>query len=200
MIRKIITVKDPLLRSKSKPVKKIDKKILRLVKDMKDTLATQTDPEGVALAAPQVGKILRVFVINHEGLNKAFINPKVITQKTKLKKPQLKESTKKASAKDSKSTKKDDLKKKKKSQTLLLEGCLSLPNFYTPIDRDGYVKIKYQDESGKERVEDFKGFFAQIIQHEIDHLNGVIFIDRLLEQKKPLYKLSGQKWEEVELI
>ena len=186
MIRKIIAVRDPALRKISKPVKKIDKKIITLISDMRETLALQKDPEGVALAAPQVGKNIRLFIINYESFKRIVINPKIIkiedlpTEKTK--------------------TNKKRSKKKRKERTQLLEGCLSLPHYYTPIDRNRKITVKYQNEKGAIIKEEFKGFYAQIIQHEIDHLNGIVFIDRLLEQKKPLFKFSADSWEEVDLI
>ena len=61
---------------------------------------------------------------------------------------------------------------------------MSLPHYYGPLKREDYVKLKYLDEKGEEIIEEFKDFNAQIILHEIDHLNGFLFIDRLLEQKK----------------
>jgi methionyl-tRNA formyltransferase len=80
-----------------------------------------------------------------------------------------------------------------------MEGCLSLPNFYGPLTRSPKIKVEYQNERG-EKIKEFRsGFEAQIIQHEVDHLNGVLFIDRLLEQKKPLFELVNGEWEEVEL-
>ncbi len=177
MIRKILRSGDPKLREISKPVAKIDSKILKLVQDLKETLAIQKDPEGVGLAAPQIGKRLRVFVANYKSLNRVVINPEIISTKNKPR------STKVSRGKQE-----------------ILEGCLSLPNYYGPLKRINLIKIKYLNEEGKETVEEFKGFDAQIILHEIDHLNGVLFLDRLLEQKKPLYKLEKDQWEEVELI
>jgi peptide deformylase len=81
----------------------------------------------------------------------------------------------------------------------ILEGCLSLPNYYTPLKRADSVKLKYTTPQGTEKTEVFTGFSAQIVQHEVDHLNGIMFIDRLLEQKKPLYKMENGEWIEVEL-
>ena len=175
MIRKIVDVKNPKLRKKSKPVKNFDRKIQKLVTDMKDTLSSQKDPEGVGLAAPQIGKNLRIFVVNYDGNQKVVINPKILKVENKK-------------------------QAKKKKEKNLLEGCLSLPHYYGPIKRPNFIKIKYKNELGKEVTEEFKGFMAQIIQHEVDHLNGIIFIDRVLEQKSPLYKFSGEDWEEVELL
>lgn len=184
MVRKVIDVKDPTLRQKSKVVGKIDKKIKGLVNDMLETLRVQKDPEGVGLAAPQIGKNLKIFVMDYNGKKRVVINPEVL---------QIKEKTKTE-------TKSLKSKKKKRKSKKILEGCLSLPNYYGPIKRPQSIKISYQDLEGKRTVEEFSGFFAQIVQHEMDHLNGVLFIDRILEQKAPLYKFSGDEWEEVELL
>ncbi len=82
----------------------------------------------------------------------------------------------------------------------ILEGCLSLPYYYGPLVRSPKITVRYLNEKGEKTTETFDGFNAQIILHEIDHLNGILFIDRLLEEKKPLYKVDGDEWEEVELI
>ena len=81
-----------------------------------------------------------------------------------------------------------------------MEGCLSIPHYYGPIRRLQKIQLKYLDEKGEERNENIEGLKAQIIMHEIDHLNGVLFIDRLLEQKQKLYELVEGEWEEVDLI
>lgn len=179
MIQKVIDVQNPILRQKAKKVDKIDKKILNLINNMKDTLKSQKDPEGVGLAAPQIGKSLQIFVIDYKNLQRVIINPQIISvERSKAKtKP----------------------KSKKKESNEILEGCLSLPHYYGPIKRAGKIKIKYQNEVNKEIEEEFTKFNAQIIQHEIDHLNGILFIDKILEQKAPLYKFDGDDWEEVEL-
>ncbi|KKT67321.1 MAG: peptide deformylase [Candidatus Curtissbacteria bacterium GW2011_GWC1_44_33] len=166
-------VTDPKLRESSRTVGKVDKKILSIVKDLKETLASQKDPEGVGLAAPQIGKLLKIFVMLDAGELKAVINPEIVN----------------VSQKKSGKLKKGEI----------MEGCLSLPHYYGPLKRPKKITIKYLDEEGSEKVEDFVGFTAQIVQHEIDHLNGILFIDRLLTNKKPLYKLVKDEWEEVEL-
>lgn len=175
MNRKIVTVKNPSLREKSRPVVKIDKKIRELIEDMRDTLASQSDPEGVGLAAPQIGRNVRVFLMKHEGTERIVINPEVIeVHETKT-------------------------KSKKKAKTVL-EGCLSLPHYYGPLTRAKKITISYLSETGQKMTESFEGFLAQIVQHEIDHLDGVLFIDRIVEQKAPLYLFHGEEWEEVELV
>ena len=176
MVQKIVDVKSSVLRGKAKEVLKIDKKILSLIKDMKDTLKIQKDPEGVGLAAPQIGKSYQIFVIDYKKFKRVIINPKVI-KVSKVKKLNTE-------------TKKNDI----------LEGCLSLPHYYGPIKRASKIEIEYMDMDGKKQTEEFEGFNAQIIQHEMDHLNGILFIDKILEQKAPLYKFHGDEWEEVDII
>lgn len=176
MVKKILNSKEPSLRQKSKVVASVDKKVAQIVTDLKDTLRVQKDPEGVGLAAPQIGKNLRIFVCDYKGFTRVVINPKVLSI-SKVK-PE---------------------KEKSKSRREILEGCLSLPNYYGPLARAEKVKVSYLDENGKATTEVFEGFNAQIILHEIDHLNGILFLDRLFEQKKPLYKVEKDEWEEVEL-
>lgn len=177
MIRKILQSGDPILRIKSKPVAKVDKKVKSLIADLKDTLSIQKDPEGVGLAAPQIGKNLQVFVCNHKDFERVVINPKILD---------IQEQTRAAKA--------------KRSKHEILEGCLSLPYYYGPLKRAKSIKVEYLNEKGESITEVFEDFSAQIILHEIDHLNGVLFIDHLLKEKKPLYKVEDDEWEEVELV
>lgn len=177
MIKQILKSTDPRLREKSKPVQKVDKKVLSIISDLKDTLRIQEDPEGVGLAAPQIGKNVQVFIIKiNDGL-KTIINPKVLWV--------------------SKFSKKNVANKKKKPK--ILEGCLSLPHYYGPLKRNESIKLTYLNEEARKVTEIFTSFSAQIVQHEIDHLNGVFFTDRLFEQKAPLYEYINGEWEKVEL-
>lgn len=175
MVLKLVDIKSPTLRQKAKLIPKLDKKVVQLIADMKETLVAQDDPEGIGLAAPQVGKSLQLFIVSFEGLQRVIINPKVLSV-GKIKKT----------------------KSKKKDKTL--EGCLSLPHYYGPIKRPDSITIKYMNELGQTKEEKFVGFPAHIIQHEIDHLKGKLFIDHILEQDAPLYKIHDEEWEEVELI
>jgi len=174
MIQKIIYVKDPKLREISKPVTQMDKKVRSIISDLKETLLIQKDPTGVGLAAPQIGKNLRIFAIKPKDTISVIINPEIlyVSEKPKI----------------------HDKKEEK-----LMEGCLSLPNFYGPLSRPGLVKINYLNEKGEKETKLFEGFDAQVVQHELDHLQGILFIDRLIEQKKPLYELVNGEWEKVEL-
>jgi peptide deformylase len=176
MIRKIVRVGHPALRKVSKKIQKIDKKIINLVKDLTDTLKTQKDPEGVGLSACQIGVNLRVFVMLKSKKIVPVINPEIL---------EISEMPK---------------KKRAAEEEALMEGCLSLPHYYSPLERAKKIKIKYQNIEGKDVVEEFSGFEAQIVQHEIDHLNGGLFVERVLEQKENIYKMNKGEWEEVELI
>lgn len=174
MIKKIVPAKDPTLREKSKVIKKFDKKIEILAKDLEDTLSVQKDPEGIGLAAPQIGIHLRIFAMIDGKKIRIIANPKIL----EIKNTPAKKGAKKTSG--------------------ILEGCLSIPYYYGPVKRAQLIKLEYRNIKGKKIIEEFKGLPAHIVQHEIDHLNGKLFVDHLLEQKKPLYKVEGDEWEEVD--
>ncbi|KKQ25381.1 MAG: Peptide deformylase [Candidatus Woesebacteria bacterium GW2011_GWA1_37_8] len=176
MIRQILDVKQNTLREKSKPVVAVDKKIKELIRDMIHTLEVQKDPEGVGLAASQVGKNLRLFVMKPKDKAIVIMNPEIVTVSKEKNMP------------------KNDSGKK------IMEGCLSLPHYYGPLKRANEITIKFLGEDGNIKTQIFKGLAAQIVQHEIDHLNGVLFIDRLLEAKTPLYEYLDGEWEKVDLI
>lgn len=173
MVKKILKADNPKLRKRSKPVKEVDKKILSLIADLKETLVAQKEPEGIGLAAPQIGKNLKIFVVKVHDELKIFINPEITAVLRKKSQGKEKE---------------------------IMEGCLSVPHYYGPLKRAKKIRVKYLTPEGEKRVETFEGLPAQIIQHEIDHLDGILFVDRLLEQKKPLYKLEADEWEKVDLM
>lgn len=177
MVLKFADIKDPILRQKAKPVGKIDKKIQQLIADMKETLRVQSDPEGIGLAAPQVGKSLQIFLVDFDKTKRVVINPKVLSV-----------------------GKVPEIPKSKRVRNKTLEGCLSLPHYYGPITRADSIVIEYTDENGKKVKEEFTGFLSHIIQHEMDHLNGVLFVDHILDQKAPLYLFDGDEFEQVELV
>src|SRR3989344_1270186 len=142
MVQRIVQSGEKKLREISRPVVKIDKKIKSLITDLKDTLAIQKNPEGVGLAAPQIGKNFRVFIASYKVFFRVVINPEIIEvsdNKTKLTKS-----------------------KTKKGNGEILEGCLSLPHYYGPLKRSDNLTLKYLNEEGIEIVESFKGFKAQI--------------------------------------
>lgn len=172
----IIKAPDAVLSATAKPVKKIDSDIHDLIKQMTETLVNTKDPEGVGLAAPQVGKSLQLFIVKPDKSApvKVFINPKISLLKP-IKKP-----------------------RNKKTDQQKLEGCLSLKDIWGIVYRSPKIQISYLDETGVNREEIFTGFFATILQHEYDHLQGILFPKRVLEQKNKLYKSRlDEKNEEI---
>ncbi len=198
---KIVTVPSDILRKLSLPVLALDNRVLNILTDMEKTLKAAKNPEGVGLAAPQIGIPLRIFMIRpvSKGSITTFINPEII-----------------------KFSQRQNIPTGKKG---VYEGCLSIPDHYAPIKRSMSVTIKYQaikskilnsnnqinsknkiqnnldlrisDLEFESKTEIFSGFAAHVIQHEMDHLNGILFIDRCLEQNSKLYKVDGEEWEEV---
>ncbi len=130
---------------------------------MKATLLAATNPKGVGLAAPQIGEPWRVFITKPLADIRVFINPEII---------QI-------------STKKTDGVPERENK---LEGCLSIPKIWGRVHRAEGLTLKYQDESGGSHTEKFSGFLATIIQHETDHTNGILYVQRVLEQKGKLYQ------------
>lgn len=189
---KIIQAPDQVLSATAKPIEHVDKAVKKLLKDMEHTLNIQTDPEGVGLAAPQVGISLQLFIVRQEPDAKllTFINP--IIEKT-FEKPADKISDIHQSAKTTQAKKKANIDK-----GVQLEGCLSLKDIWGVVKRPYGIILAYQDESGTKHRKSFDGFLATIIQHEIDHLNGILFPKRVLEQKNPLYHSIKNEKGEVE--
>ncbi|MBQ9091000.1 MAG: peptide deformylase [Anaerotignum sp.] len=143
-IRTIRISTDEVLRKKCKVVKEITPNLLTLLDDMADTMY---DANGVGLAAPQVGILKRVVVIDiGEGLVE-LINPEIL---------------------ETSGSQIDD------------EGCLSVPGKYAPVDRPNYVKVKAMDRDGNEFIIEGEELMARALCHEIDHLDGILYIDKAL--------------------
>lgn len=159
-MKSIVCVPNPILTTPSKPVTKFDGDLTKLIKEMKKTLFAAVNPKGVGLAATQVGVGLRVFLTRPMETSRVrvFINPEILSSEGAA-----------------------DPNKK-------LEGCLSIPNVWGNVHRTESLTLRYQDESGQVRQEEFTGFLATIIQHETDHLNGILYTQRVLEQKEKLYQ------------
>lgn len=179
-IMKIVQAPSTVLSQKAKPVEKVDKYIRNLLKDMEITLASAKDPEGVGLAAPQIGKSLQLFIIKQYPKSPLliFINPEIVSVSDEA--PTVEE------------------KEEEKKRGVQLEGCLSLYNVWGVVKRHSEVKLSYLDEHGEKHTKTFDGFLATIIQHEYDHLQGVLFPKRVLEQKNPLYRSERNKKGEIE--
>jgi len=153
-LRDILVLPDKRLRSVSRPVVEISDEIRTLVADMFETMY---DAPGVGLAAVQVGVPSRLIVMDLSK-RKAEAEPKVFIN------PEIAWSSKETS--------------------LYEEGCLSIPDIHEEVERPAQVKIRYLDLDGELQEEDVEGLFATVIQHEIDHLNGVLFIDHISRLKR----------------
>jgi len=168
---KIVQKDNKILRMTAKVVPSEEikrKKIRNILKGMTGALAEKK--EGVALAAPQIGELLRIFIIDRnvwELKDKAFIEG----EKKLPEKPPLVFIN-------------PIIKKLSKKKQMVYEGCLSVEKIYGTLKRPEKLTIEALDENGKKFVIGAAGLLAQIIQHEMDHLNGILFIDKAIKLEK----------------
>jgi peptide deformylase len=153
-IREILTVPDPRLKQVSKPVAAVDDALRALMQDMLDTMY---DAPGIGLAAIQVGEPVRVIVMDlaREGEDPA---PRHFVN------PEILWASEETAPYE--------------------EGCLSVPEIYDEVERPARVKLRYMNYEGKQIEEECEGLYSVCIQHEMDHLNGVLFIDHLSRLKR----------------
>ena len=161
----IIVAPDPRLKKKAAPVERVDAATAKLMADM---LETMYDAPGVGLAAPQVGVLKRIIVVDpaREEAPPAplkMADPEIIWSSEETKPHE--------------------------------EGCLSLPEEYDEVIRPDRIKVRYTDENNELRTIDADGLLAVIIQHEMDHLNGVLFVDHISSLKRNMImrRLTKQK-------
>ena len=153
-VRPIITLPDPRLRLVSKPVGKIDAEIRKLAEDL---LETMYKAPGIGLAAIQIGVPKRVFTMD-------------LAKKDEPKNPQVYVNP--------------ELLWTSEERASYEEGCLSIPEFYEEVERPSQVKVRYTGLDGEQHEIEANGLLATCLQHEIDHLNGVLFIDYLSKLKR----------------
>jgi peptide deformylase len=153
-LRDIIILPDKRLRSVSKPVDKIGDDVRTLVADMFETMY---EAPGIGLAAVQVGVPLRVVTMDLSK-REEHAEPKVFIN------PEIVSSS--------------------EEKSVYEEGCLSIPDIHEDVERPARVRIRYVDLEGKPQEAEAEGLFATCIQHEIDHLNGVLFIDHISKLKR----------------
>lgn len=157
-IREIIILPDKQLRLVSKPVEKVTAEIRKLADDMFETMY---DAPGIGLAAIQVAQPLRLITMDlakRDEDGETRPKPRVFIN------PEVISSSEETSVYE--------------------EGCLSIPEYYEEVERPSRVRVRFTDLDGKAHEEDAEGLFATCIQHEIDHLNGVLFIDYLSKLKR----------------
>ena len=157
MIYPIRAYGDPVLRAKCEEITNFGDDFQKLVEDMFETM---DESDGVGLAAPQIGKNIRLFVIDStlfdkknegEGVRQAFVNPIILAEEGE--------------------------------HWPFEEGCLSIPEIREDVQRKPSVKIQYKTIQNEEKTEVFEGMSARVIQHEFDHIEGILFIDHLESEK-----------------
>ena len=154
--RKIVIEPDPILREKSATLEKVDNELRKLLDDMLETMYAAP---GIGLAAVQVGILKRLIVIDISK-DKEKKNPLFLIN--------------------------PEIISRSKNTSIHEEGCLSLPGHFAEIERPAECHIKFIDYGGKEKELTASGLLATCIQHEVDHLNGVLFIDYLSKLKKDM--------------
>lgn len=143
MILEIKKYPNPILRKKAKEIKKITPEIKELILNMIETMKAN---QGIGLAAPQIGELKKIIIVQTQKGNEVFLNPEII--------------------------------KKSKEKEIGEEGCLSFPGLFLKIKRAKKIIVKAQNIEGKEIIIKAENQIARIFQHEIDHLSGILFIDR----------------------
>jgi peptide deformylase len=153
-LRELVILPDKRLRLVSKPVEKVDASVRKLVEDMFETMY---DAPGIGLAAIQIGDARRIVTMD-------------LSNKDDEKAPQVFINP--------------EIVAESNEMSVHEEGCLSIPEYYEEVERPAVVTVRYLDMDGKRHEEEASGLFATCIQHEIDHLNGVLFIDHLSKLKR----------------
>ena len=169
-IRPILTLPDPLLRKRGKPVERVDDELRRLIDDM---FATMYDAPGIGLAAPQIGITRRLIVMDpaKEEAPKTplvMVNPKILERSEEMRVHE--------------------------------EGCLSIPDFTAEVERPAKTRVAYIDREGEPQEAELDGIWSTLVQHEIDHLNGVLFIDYLSRLKRDMVVKKFRKQKRAEAL
>ena len=167
-LREIIILPDKQLRLVSKPVEKVTPEIRKLADDMFETMY---DAPGIGLAAIQVAQPLRLITMD---LAKKNENGETKPQPRVFINPEI--------------------LSKSEETSVYEEGCLSIPDYYEEVERPARVRLRFTDLDGKVHEEDAEGLFATCIQHEIDHINGVLFTDHISSLKRDMLARKLKKW------
>jgi peptide deformylase len=162
----------PVLRKKAKPVRNVDDEIIRLASDMMETMHVAN---GIGLAANQVGSLQRIIVVDVSGMDETKeLKPLVMLNPEIL---------------------------HEEGSLVMEEGCLSIPDIREEVDRAETIRVRYRDLQLNEQVLEADGLLSRVILHEVDHLNGILFIDRLGAVKRKLLRgrLNRMRKGEVEV-
>jgi peptide deformylase len=159
-VLEILHYPDPRLKEISEPVEKFDDELKQFIVDLEETM--RAGPGGVGIAAPQVGRLQRIAIVDVSAKPKTPNHGKLI-----LINPEI-----------------TDWQGMKKGR----EGCMSVPDFTGNVIRAEKIAIKFQDVNGDWIEHDMAGFEARAVQHEMDHLDGLLFLDRLVSRRSDLFR------------
>ena len=170
MILPIVAYGDPVLRKKGKEITKDYPNLDKLLENMYETMY---GAYGVGLAAPQIGLPIRIFLVD----TSPFADDESLTKEEQEQLQNFKRTFINA-----------EILEEEGDEWAFNEGCLSIPNVREDVFRKPVVKIKYQDENFETHTEEFDGLLARVIQHEYDHIEGILFTDKISSFKKRLIK------------
>jgi peptide deformylase len=156
----IITVPDPRLKEVAAPIERFDDDLRRFVDDLEQTM--RAGPGAVGIAAPQVARLLRVAIVDVSGKKKVESHGRLV-----LINPEITEWD---------------------GMAIGREGCMSVPDYTGNVIRAERVSITAYDERGEQHTYEMKGYEARATQHEIDHLDGILFLDRLVSRRSDLFR------------
>ena len=170
-VKPLVLLPDPILRERSKPIERVDDDLRALADDM---LATMYDAPGIGLAAIQIGEPVRMLVADVAKEDEPSA-PHVLIN--------------------------PEIVARSDETGVYEEGCLSIPDYYADVERPASVTVTYVDRDGGERTLEADGVLATCLQHEIDHLNGVLFIDHISKLKRDMVikrfrKLARQRGDD----
>jgi peptide deformylase len=164
----IVTYNDPILNKEAEPVSSPDEELHQLIEDMFETMY---NANGVGLAAPQIGRLIRLFVVDADIMAEetdevkhgplVFINPEIAETKGEI--------------------------------VRMEEGCLSIPEVRDEVKRPDSVTVRFLDRNFTERKAEYSGWLSRVVQHEYDHLQGTLFLDHLSAFRRRLHKSALQK-------
>ena len=164
----IVVAPDPILKAKAEPVAHVDTDMNRLIDDM---LETMYDAPGIGLAAPQVGVLKRLIVVDIAGKEEApqplcLVNPQILWQSAAL--------------------------------HTFNEGCLSFPDQFSDVSRPAECRVRYVDRDNAVQEMHANGLLATCVQHEIDHLDGILFVDHISPLKRNIVMRKLAKWKKAQ--
>ena len=165
-VRSILLYPDPILKQVSEPIAAVDESVVSVIQDLVDTMVGSG--HSVGIAAPQIGELCRVLVVD---VSKSKLGKDSNHGRLEMINPEIIE---------------------KSGSKMMREGCMSVPDYTGNVTRAEHIVIEYTDRTAQLRVIETSGFEAIAIQHELDHLDGLLFLDRVSSLKTDLYRRKAK--------